>query len=105
MQKIWCCLVLILFLFINQNKIKTFLSPLINITVLLLVTVFSFSIQWYVLHQLPVIDCLPYKIGNNIIDKMKPPPGAVPDSSVISFIYEKDGKQIEFTADKFPDGF
>ncbi len=98
-------LVLILFLFINQNKIKTFLSPLINITVLLLVTVFSFSIQWYVLHQLPVIDCLPYKIGNNIIDKMKPPPGAVPDSSVISFIYEKDGKQIEFTADKFPTDF
>ena len=98
-------LVLILFLFINQNKIKTFLSPLVNITVLLLVTVFSFSIQWYVLHQLPVIDCLPYKIGNNIIDKMKPPPGAVPDSSVISFIYEKDGKQIEFTADKFPTDF
>jgi len=98
-------LVLILFLFVNQNKIKTFLSPLINITTLLLVTVFSFSIQWYVLNQLPVIDCLPYKIGNNIIDKMKPPPGAVPDSSVISFIYEKDGKQIEFTADKFPADF
>jgi len=98
-------LLLILFLFFNQNKIKTFFSPLINITVLLLVTVFSFSIQWYVLHQLPVIDCLPYKIGNNIIDKMKPPPGAIPDSSVISFIYEKDGKQIEFTADKFPTDF
>jgi uncharacterized membrane protein YphA (DoxX/SURF4 family) len=98
-------LVLILFLFIYQNKIKSIFSSLINITVLLLITVFSFSIQWFVLHQLPVIDCLPYKIGNNIIDKMKPPPGAVPDSSVISFVYEKDGKQIEFTADKFPADF
>jgi hypothetical protein len=39
------------------------------------------------------------------MEKMKPPPGAVPDSSVISFVYEKDGKQVEFGADKFPADF
>jgi hypothetical protein len=45
---------------------------------------------------------LPYKIGNNIPEKMKAPPGSIPDSTVITFVYEKAGKQIEFTADKFP---
>ena len=36
---------------------------------------------------------------------MKIPPGAVPDSTVISFVYEKDGATIEFTSDNFPDDF
>ena len=36
---------------------------------------------------------------------MKVPPGAIPDSTVISFVYEKNGKQVEFTADKFPADF
>jgi uncharacterized membrane protein YphA (DoxX/SURF4 family) len=98
-------LILILFLFINQRRIKSFLSPLINVAILFLVTVFSFSFQWFTLQQLPVVDCLPYKIGNNILEKMKPPPGSVPDSTAISFTYEKNGKQIEFTADKFPADF
>jgi hypothetical protein len=36
---------------------------------------------------------------------MKIPPGAIPDSTVISFVYTKSGKEVEFTADKFPDDF
>src|SRR5580704_14099786 len=76
-------LILILFLFINQRRIKSFLSPLISVAILFLVTVFSFSFQWFTLQQLPVVDCLPYKIGNNILEKMKPPPGSVPDSTAI----------------------
>ena len=36
---------------------------------------------------------------------MKIPVGAIPDSSVISFVYEANGKQVEFTADKFPNDF
>ena len=36
---------------------------------------------------------------------MKMPANAIPDSTVISFVYEKDGKQVEFTADKFPADF
>jgi hypothetical protein len=74
-------------------------------TILVLATVFSFGFQWYVLVHLPVIDCLPYKKGNNIAEKMKVPAGAVPDSSVISFVYEVGGKELEFTADKFPEDF
>ena len=98
-------LVLILFLFINRNKIKPVLAQAPSMAVLLITTVASFSFQWHVLQHLPVIDCLAYKVGVNIPDKMKPPPGAVPDSTVISFVYNKDGKEIEFTADKFPKDF
>jgi hypothetical protein len=36
---------------------------------------------------------------------MKVPPGALPDSTVITFVYTKKGKQVEFTSDKFPDDF
>ena len=36
---------------------------------------------------------------------MKVPAGAIPDSTVITFVYDKQGKQVEFTSDKFPDDF
>jgi len=98
-------LVLILFLCINKNKIKPVLPQVASIAVLLIATVASFSFQWFVLQHLPVIDCLAYKVGVNIPDNMKPPPGSVPDSTVISFVYNKDGKEIEFTSDKFPKDF
>jgi len=98
-------LALIVFLFVNRNKIKPFLSNLNSQIILILTIIISFSIQWYVLQYLPFTDCLPYKVGVNIPEKMKVPPGAIPDSTVISFIYEKNGKQVEFTADKFPSDF
>ena len=33
------------------------------------------------------------------------PANAVPDSIVMTFVYDKQGKKVEFTADKFPDDF
>ncbi|MEI9807754.1 MAG: hypothetical protein WDO16_07690 [Bacteroidota bacterium] len=36
---------------------------------------------------------------------MKLPVDAVADSVAINYVYKKDGKEIEFTADKFPDDF
>ncbi len=96
---------LILFIFANRNKIKTALPTNPSLTILLLATIFSFGFQWYVLKYLPVADCLPYKVGKNIPAQMKIPPGAIPDSTVISFVYEKQGKELEFTADKFPEDF
>jgi hypothetical protein len=33
------------------------------------------------------------------------PANAIPDSTVISFVYEKGGKKVEFTADNFPSDF
>ena len=36
---------------------------------------------------------------------MKMPANAIPDSTVITFVYLKGGKEVEFTADKFPADF
>jgi len=98
-------LALIIFIFVHRNKIKPAFSPFLSFTLLSLSTVFAVGFQWYVLKYLPVVDCLPYKTGRNIQEEMKVPAGAVPDSTVISFVYKKQGKVVEFTADKFPDDF
>lgn len=98
-------LVLILFLFVNTNKIKASVSSGVSVVILIITTILSFGFQWYVLKYLPVFDCLPYKVGNNISQEMKIPEGAIPDSAVITFVYQKAGQEIEFTADKFPDDF
>ena len=96
---------LILFLVAFRNRVKPLLSPLANIIILSATLIFCASLQWYVLRHMPVVDCLPFKTGNNIPQKMQNPPGSVPDSSVITFVYKKDGKEIEFTADQFPADF
>jgi uncharacterized membrane protein YphA (DoxX/SURF4 family) len=98
-------LVLIAFIFAFRNRIQPALQIRNSLLILFFSVIFSFSLQWYVLKHLPVVDCLPYKVGNNIPEKMKIPAGAVPDSTVISLVYESNGKQLEFTADKFPNDF
>ena len=97
--------VLILYLFVNRQWISTTWSSRTCIAVLGMTIIFSCSFQWYTLHYLPVLDCLAYKKGVNISEKMKPPVGAIPDSTVISFVYQKNGKHVEYTADKLPADF
>ena len=93
---------MILILFAYRNKIKPLFSNKVNVGLMMLVTLLSFGIQWYALQHLPYIDCLPYKTGNNISDKRKPPPGAKPDVYDTKMIYHKDGKRYEFTAADLP---
>jgi uncharacterized membrane protein YphA (DoxX/SURF4 family) len=95
-------LLLIAILFMFRNEIKSRLSSRSCQIILALTLVFSFAVQWYALRYLPLVDCLPFKKNANIFDKMKPPPGAVPDSSVIRFVYEKDHKTMEYTSDQLP---
>ena len=98
-------LALILFLFIYRHRIQPIFNTRNNILTLFFSAVFSFAFMWYTLLHLPVVDCLPYKIGKNIFGEMKIKEGAQKDSTVITFVYEKAGKEVEFTADKFPDDF
>jgi len=94
--------VLIMFLCWQQRHIRPLFGPRLNTGLMLLVTLFSFGLQWYALTYLPPVDCLPFKKGNNIPEKMQPPPGAVPDSFAIRFIYEKEGKEYEFSPAELP---
>ncbi|ULQ57632.1 DoxX family protein [Flavihumibacter rivuli] len=98
-------LILILLLFRYRDSIKSSKSRNTSMIFLLATVIFSFGFQWYVLRHLPVVDCLPYKKGMNIAAQMQIPAGAIPDSTVISFVYQKDGKEVEFTADQFPADF
>lgn len=97
--------ILIGFIIWQQRYIKSLFKERWQWLLMTLVTVFCFGFQWYTLKYLPVVDCLPFKKGNNIAEKMKMPANAIPDSTVITFVYKKDGKDIEFTADKFPADF
>ncbi|MCX8020609.1 MAG: DoxX family protein [Chitinophagaceae bacterium] len=96
---------MIAFLWIQRKKIKPILPEKPATGIMFLITLFSFGFQWYTLSYLPVVDCLPFRKGKNIIEQMKVPAHAIPDSTVITFVYKKDGKEVEFTADRFPDDF
>jgi uncharacterized membrane protein YphA (DoxX/SURF4 family) len=96
---------LILVILFARRHIKPLFAPRSNTALMLLVTIFSFGLQWYALKYLPPVDCLPFKKGNSIPEKMKVPANAVPDSIVMTFVYEKQGQKVEFTADKFPADF
>ncbi len=108
MQSFWkdvILLILILFLFFNRHRLDSNISVRWALIVLGLTIVASFKLMGYVMTNLPIVDCLPYKKGNNIPEKMQIPEGAVPDSTVITFVYNKAGQEVEFTADQFPDDF
>ena len=95
-------LLLISVLFIYRKDIQTTVSKNNSLLILCFTILISFSVQWYALRYLPLVDCLPFKKGASILEKMKPPPGAIPDSTVINFVYEKNHKTMEYTADKLP---
>lgn len=96
---------LIIFIFLFRNQVKPLFGQALSISLLVLGTFFSFGLQGYVLKHLPIVDCLPYKVGKNLLQQMKVPPGSVPDSTVITLVYNKAGKEVEFTADNFPDDY
>lgn len=98
-------MILILVLFLTHKRIESIVKASLALTVLLLVTAATTFGQFYVLKHLPLVDCLPYKKGNNILEQMQTPAGAIPDSFSIVFTYERNGKKIEFDQAHFPDDF
>lgn len=96
-------LLLSLLLLIKRNYINPVLKPFAAGVVILLATIATLFLQWYVLRHLPVKDCLAYKKGNNILELRKMPAGAVPDKFSMSFVYEKNGEKKEYTAENLPD--
>ncbi|MEI6945829.1 BT_3928 family protein [Paraflavisolibacter sp. H34] len=95
-------LVMIIFLNIYQRYILPVAAPPVRTAVLGLFLLISLGGQWYVLNYLPVVDCLPFKKGANILRQMQIPPGSIPDSFAIRFVYEKGGKQFEFSPEQLP---
>lgn len=78
-------LALVLVLFFNRDKIRPLVSHKAEMRCLIAAVVISVGVGMYTYNFLPVIDFLPYKIGNNIPDEMKTPPGAVPDEFELTY--------------------
>lgn len=72
-------LVLIIILFKNRAKINPLFTTKTSDRLLVIAIVLSFGVSFYTYNFLPVFDFLPYKVGANIPDEMKTPPGAMPD--------------------------
>lgn len=96
-------LILIIFLVVKQKLITAVSKPFARKTILFIALLLTTGLQWYVLRHLPVIDCLPYKKGNNILALRKMPADAVPDKFEYVFVYEKEGAKKEFTVSALPD--
>jgi uncharacterized membrane protein YphA (DoxX/SURF4 family)/peroxiredoxin len=88
-------LVLIFFIFIGRNQIRPLFSDRISTYLSYAGFIGSLLFSLHCVWHLPVIDFRPYAIGKSIPEGMKLPPGAVTDSVVMVFLYEKDGKRHE----------
>jgi uncharacterized membrane protein YphA (DoxX/SURF4 family) len=91
-------LLLVIFLLFNLKHITPIAKSFINTTLVIIATVLTIFLQWYVLRNLPLVDCLPYKPGNNILELRKMPANAIQDKFEYAFVYEKDGVKKEFKA-------
>jgi uncharacterized membrane protein YphA (DoxX/SURF4 family) len=96
-------LIFALFLLFNTKYISPLAKPLINTLYVLAAALLTFFLQFYVMKHLPLVDCLPFKKGNNIIELRKMPADAVPDKFDYAFVYEKNGEKKEFPVSALPD--
>lgn len=84
--------------------VKPLLPKYPNTAVFVLSVFFAFGIQWWVLEHLPVYDCMPYKIGNNIWEKKQRPSWGrdAVISSMFTYKNEKTNEVKEFDANNLP---
>jgi uncharacterized membrane protein YphA (DoxX/SURF4 family) len=95
--------VLIIAILIGQKYIKPLFKKMIGGVIILIALIAVLSLQFYVLNHLPIKDCLPYKIGNNILELRKTPADATYDKFFYSYFYKKGTEEKEFGMDKLPD--
>lgn len=96
--------VLVLFPLFYQSRIRSNFTPVTQNVTAICFLVIGGLLSTYSYRHLPLIDFLPYKVGVNIPNKMIVPQDAPSDKYETTFIYEKDGKQKEFTLENYPKG-
>ncbi|MDB5144110.1 MAG: DoxX family protein [Mucilaginibacter sp.] len=78
-------LLLIIVLFVNRRTINPVFSKKTGDNMLIASAIVAIGIGLYTYNFMPVIDFLPYKVGANILDEMKTPPGAKPDEYEVTY--------------------
>ena len=86
-----------------RMEVVRFISPKIEWMFSMYTILFIFALSFYCLRNLPIIDFRPYKIGVNIKEGMEIPADAKPAVYDTRVVFEKDGKQQEFTLENCPD--
>jgi len=100
-------LILILVLIAGQKYIQPVFARRVTTVIVSFSLLFTLLLQWYVLKYLPLVDCLPMKKGNNLLEQIKPPKNAVPSVYETRLVYQntktgatKDMSQTEFNNSK-----
>jgi len=96
-------LVLVLLILFGRKYINPLFSNAVNGTLFFISLAAVLGLQWYVLKHLPVKDCLPFKIGNNILELRKIPKDATYDKFLYTYFYKKGTEEKEFEYGKQPD--
>lgn len=86
-----------------KKLILRFITAKTEWLVSLYTILFVFSLSFYCLAHLPILDFRPYKIGKSISEGMAMPEGAKPSVYETTFVLEKDGVRKEFTLENYPD--
>jgi uncharacterized membrane protein YphA (DoxX/SURF4 family) len=84
-------LILIIYLFFRSNKIKPVVKPRTGDAIIAMSLVLNLGIAIYAIRHLPYIDFLPYHVGADIQQYMKPS-----EPFRYKFIMERDGKKYDF---------
>jgi hypothetical protein len=104
-QSFYKDIVLLIFILILFFK-NEYITPLWDKKYLKIITystlLCSFSLAYYVLIHLPVVDFLPYKVGVNIKEAMEIPKGAPKSVYEDVWFYKVNGKVQEYTTEEQP---
>ena len=96
-------LILIIFLLFQRKYILPVVKSVHLVGIFFLSIISVSFLQANALEHLPIIDCLPFKKGNNILELREMPADATFDKFDYSFVYQKNGQQKEFTVSNLPD--
>ena len=88
----------LIYLLLHNKSVPCIYGPIIQWIVMLLTLLLSLAISYVGYSRQPLIDFRPYKVGSHIGSHMQP----VNENDFV-FIYEKGGKQHEFSIDSVPD--
>lgn len=105
-QTFWKNLVLLvaaISVFRWRSLLVRFVSLKMEWLVSLYTVLFVFTLSFYCLAKLPILDFRPYKIGKSILEGMTIPDAAKPSVYESIFILEKNGEKKEFTLENYPD--
>lgn len=96
-------LVLVLLIFFYRKRLRPIFSGMVNFLIIVISVAIVLGFQWFVLRHMPLVDCLPFKKGSDLIKGRMMPANAVQDKVAFHFIYAKEGKEKEFDQSNLPD--